>query len=120
MLSYFVLNYLALSALFAFVFFEMGTFYTFGATLVLLALTFLGPKRLKAADLKAEVPKSQYWWLILFVGFLFLTPFLRVSYGKDFLNLPVAALKIVVSVGWIVATVFFLRGLYFAIVRDKA
>ena len=120
MLMYGALNYLSLSLLFALLLFDAGRPYTFGATLVLMALIFVGPQRMKGEDLKAEVPKSQYWWLILFVAFLFFAPFYRVSTGRDLLDLPDNSLKIVVVVAWAFVTALFARNVFFALVRDKA
>ena len=120
MFIYTTLNYLALSVMFGLVLIDSGSPYIIGASLVLMALPFLGPGRISGSDLKAEVPKSQYWWLILFVGLLFFAPFYRVATGIDVLKIPGSSLKIVCAVAWLGLTVLYAQGIYFSLQRDKA
>jgi len=114
------LGYIAFSVFSILVMIDADGPYIMACGLALLLLNFIGPSKMTQQDLQAEVPKSQYWLLFLFVSVLFFAPFYRVATGIDLLSMPRAPIKIVTAVIWVGLTLLFLRGVVFSSLRNKA
>lgn len=119
MLIYSAINYVAFSVIFGLVMLDAGGPYLLGAIMVFLLLGFVGPARLTGAQLKADVPKLQHWWIMALVAALFLAPFYLVSTGADLLDIPAVSVKVLFSIAWVVVTFLYFRGIIFSMLRNR-
>lgn len=113
MIVYSTLNYVAFTLMFALVLLEADGPYIYSASLIFVALGFVGPHRMKMADLEAKVPRSQYKWLFVAFAFIFFPPLYRAHSGIDVLDAKATPGKILMFASWFIITLLFFRNVYF-------
>ncbi len=121
MLTHSTLSYVAFSALFASVMFDASAPYTIAATMVFfLVVSFTGPARLARAEMKRNIPRSQYWGVILLVSLLFSVPFFEIATGVELDAVLSVLIKIIVSMAWVFLTIQFVRSIARSLLQSRA
>jgi hypothetical protein len=121
MLIYPTLQYVAFSILFASVMVDANRQYTILAAMVsFIALALTRSTKLTGAETKRNMPRSQYWGIILLALLLFSVPFYQAATGVNLEKILSTPIKIALSVVWAGLTILFVRRVVLLLVQSKA